>query len=208
MAKRSISASASTSAPKRKRSGGHKVAYDPSWKSAYPWLVPAESDDVVTRLKCQWCTTHSSACKHSRSGTWTTSPCMSLCKDCIERHKKSEVYARSVDLELHREQAVREGGIMMAFQQQVVAQRKAVIGALKVVYWLAKEEIAYTTKYELLLSLAQSLGCTYLKDFCLGSNASYTSRQIIGVFAMPCNGSRKGEGAATEVQSFLFLVDR
>lgn len=40
----------------------------------------------------------------------------------------------------------------------LVAQCKAVIGALKVVFWLAKEEIAYTTKYESLLSLAQSLG--------------------------------------------------
>ena len=28
-----------------------------------------------------------------------------------------------------------DGGIAMAFQQQVVAQRKAVIGVLKVVYW-------------------------------------------------------------------------
>ena len=63
-----------------------------------------------------------------------------------------------------REQALRDGGLEMAFQQQVVAQRKAVIGALKVVYWLVKEEIAYTTKYESLLSLAQSLGCTYLSD--------------------------------------------
>ena len=49
-------------------------------------------------------------------------------------------------------------------------------------YWLAKEEIAYTSKYESLLSLAQSLGCTYLKDLCLSGNATYTSRQIIGEF--------------------------
>ena len=69
---------------------------------------------------------------------------------------------------------------MMTSQQQVVAQRRAVIGALKVEYWLAQEEIAYTARYESLLSLAQSLGCTYLKDLCVGRNASYTSRQIIG----------------------------
>ena len=64
MAKRSSASilllSAPTSAPTRKRSGGHKVVYDPSWKSTYPWLVPVESDGVVTGLKCQWCTTHSS----------------------------------------------------------------------------------------------------------------------------------------------------
>ena len=131
MAKRSASASASTSAAKRKRSGGHKVGYDPSWKSTYPWLVPLESDGVVTGLKCEWCTMHSSERQRSRSGTWTTSPCTSLRKDCVECHKNSEVHARSAELKLHREQAVRDGGIVMALQQQVVAQRKAVIGALK-----------------------------------------------------------------------------
>ena len=178
----SASASESTSASKRKASGGHKVGYDPSWKSTYPWLVSVESDGTVTGLKCRWCTTHSIERERSRCGTWTTFPCTSLRKDCIECLKRSEVHARSAELELNREQAVRDGGLMMAFQQQVAAQRKAVIGALKVVYWLAKEELAYTTKYESLLKLAQNLGCTYLKDLCLGENASYTSRQIIGEF--------------------------
>ena len=132
MAKRSsVSASASTSAPKRKRSGGHKVGYDPAWKSTYPWLVPVESDGTVVGLQCQWCTTHSSERQRSRSGIWTTSPCTSLRKDCIERHSNSEVHARSTELGLNREQAVRDGGIVMAFQQQVVAQRKAVIRSTK-----------------------------------------------------------------------------
>ena len=68
MAKGSASASASTSALKRKRSGGHKVVYDPSWKSTYPWLVPVESDGVVTVLKCQWCTATASVAGLSLSG--------------------------------------------------------------------------------------------------------------------------------------------
>ena len=173
MAKRSsVSASASTSAPKRKRSGGHKVGYDPAWKSTYPWLVPVESDGTIVGLQCQWCTTHSSERQRSRSGIWTTSPCTSLRKDCIERHSNSEVHARSAELELNREQAVRDGGIVMAFQQQVVAQRKAVIGALKVVYWLAKAikhdvtpcEFSLVTTTFTLFTVA-SMGpaiCTYL----------------------------------------------
>ena len=84
----------------------------------------------------------------------------SLRKDCIERHASSETHIRCAERELRREQALRDSGLEIAFQQQVVAQCKAVIGALKVVYWLAKEEIAYTTKYESILNLAQSLGCT------------------------------------------------
>ena len=72
MAKGSANASASTSAPKRKRSGSHIVVYDASWKSMYPWLVPVESDGVVTGLKCQCYTTHSSdACVQQQ-------PCRSI----------------------------------------------------------------------------------------------------------------------------------
>lgn len=46
----------------------------------------------------------------------------------------------------------------------MTAQRNAVVGSMKVIYWLAKEEVAHTTKYESLLDLAISLGCNYLKD--------------------------------------------
>ena len=67
---------------------------------------------------------HSSERQRSRSSTWTTSPCTSLRKDCVERHKNSEVHARSAELELHREQAVRDGGIVMALQQQVVDKER------------------------------------------------------------------------------------
>ena len=40
------------------------------------------------------------------------------------------------------------------------------VSVMKVMYWLAnyKEEVAHTTKYESLLDLAISLGCTYLKE--------------------------------------------
>ena len=79
--------SASTSALKRKRSGGHKVVYDPSWKSMYPRLVTVESDGVVTGLKCQWCTTHSSDCKRSRSFTkwWLLEAYQQLTHACVQQ---------------------------------------------------------------------------------------------------------------------------
>ena len=44
----------------------------------------------------------------------------------------------------------------MAFEKGIAAQRVAVQGALKVVYWLCKEEVAHTTKYESLIDLAIS----------------------------------------------------
>lgn len=64
----------------------------------------------------------------------------------------------------------------------MTAQRNAVVGAMKIIYWLAKEELAHTTKYESLLDLAISLGCTYLKELHVADNANYCSRQIVGEF--------------------------
>ena len=62
----------------------------------------------------------------------------------------------------------RSGGIRQAFSQQVVVQRKALIGALKMVYWLAKEEIAHTTKFASLMQLSINLGADYLRELHVG----------------------------------------
>ena len=68
------------------------------------------------------------------------------------------------------------GGIREAVQGQVTLQRSAMIGAMKCLYW---QEIAHTTNYEPLLSLAKSLGCTYLSALNAGGNAHYTSERIV-----------------------------
>ena len=46
-------------------------------------------------------------------------------------------------------------------------------------YWLAKEEVAHTTKFNSLKDLVISLGCDYLRELSLGRNAQYSSEQII-----------------------------
>lgn len=56
------------------------------------------------------------------------------------------------------------------------------IGALKSVYCLAKEEIPLTTKYEPILELAMSLNCDYLQELEVGANAQYRSHASIGEF--------------------------
>ena len=73
------------------------------------------------------------------------------------------------------------GGIKEVMQEQVVLQRETVIGAMKCLYWLCKQEIAHTTNYmyEPLLSLAMNLGCTYLSALKVGGNAHYTSERIV-----------------------------
>ena len=69
---------------------GHKIWYCSSWKEGYPWLVPTEDTaGIVTGLLCELCKCQESS---SSSGIWTTVPCTSLRKDCIERHKKSKMH--------------------------------------------------------------------------------------------------------------------
>ena len=49
----------------------------------------------------------------------------------------------------------------------------------RLLYWLVKEEVAHTTKFNSLKELAIKLGCDYLRELSLGRNAQYTSEQIV-----------------------------
>ena len=60
-----------------------------------------------------------------------------------------------------------------------MVQRKALVGALNLMYWLAKQEVAHTTTFNSLKDLAIQLGCDYLHELSLGRNAQYSSEQII-----------------------------
>ena len=71
---------------------------------------------------------------------------------------------------------------MHAFEKIVALKRKTVLGAMKILYWLSKNEAAHFTKFESLkeLELCIELGCTYLKELNVGRNATYNSHRIIG----------------------------
>ena len=71
-----------------------------------------------------------------------------------------------------------DGGIRMAFECVVSAERKAMIGALKCMYFLNKREIAHTTNFIPLCELGKSLGVKYLEDLQRGGNAHYTSERF------------------------------
>ena len=75
--------------------------------------------------------------------------------------------------------SVKDGGIKQSFQNVVTAQQETFVGALKCLYWLCKEQIAYTTKYKRLIDLAKFLGCTYLDNLFVGENAKYTSETFL-----------------------------
>ena len=60
-----------------------------------------------------------------------------------------------------------DGGIAQAFQTTVSLQKKAVSGSMRILYWLAKEEIAHFTKFD------------SLRLLCVGGNAKYNSHRLI-----------------------------
>lgn len=60
------------------------------------------------------------------------------------------------------------GGIPHKFDQTVTLQKKAITGAMKMVYWLTKNEVAHFTE------LAQ------IKHLSVGGNASYSSHRMVG----------------------------
>ena len=71
------------------------------------------------------------------------------------------------------------GRIRACTEEQVSLEHQAILGALKCVYWLAKEETTHYTKFSSLLELGKSLGCAYVNKLKVGKNASYTSHRMI-----------------------------
>ena len=97
-------------------------------------------------LLCSLCKKHETD-QRNHAGTWTTKPCTYIRCDAIERHSNSAMHREAVEKEALLKQSRRDGGIARAFEKQITLQRQAVVGAMKIIYWLAKE-VAHTTKYE------------------------------------------------------------
>lgn len=67
-------------------------------------------------------------------------------------------------------------------EEQISLQQKAVRGAFKCLYCIAKQEIAHHTKCGSLVELGKSLGCSYFNELEVGKNACYTSHRMIDDF--------------------------
>ena len=134
-----------------------------------------------SRRLCSLCMKHKRD-QRNHAGTWTCKCCSCIHKDVIDRHSKSVMHREAIKKETLHRQSSHDGGIARAFKRQLMAQKKAMVGAMKVLYWLAKEKVAHTTNYESLLDLAINLGCNYLKELHLADNTSYRSRQIVREF--------------------------
>ena len=153
--------------------------YDPEWEAEFPWVYPT---DDCSGMYCRLCKRFNTRNERNGAATFNSTPCISLRKDAIRRHAGSSMHKAAVLLECERLASEKTGGIVQAFSEAASTERKAALGAMKCLYWLAKNEIAHTTKYVPLLQLALDLGCTYFTDLRQGANATYTSERIIQEF--------------------------
>ena len=145
----------------------HKVEYDVRWEEEFPWHVPVYSEEgnsesgvIGLSSICQ----HHGTKQRNNVGTWTDKPCTYLRRDMLQRHKGSKMHQDAEAHEAERLASQRDSGIVQAFSARIMINRRALIGALQMMYWLAKEEIADTTKFFSLMDISIQLGNDYLRE--------------------------------------------
>ena len=131
-------------------------------------------------MVCSLCRKHCRRPKKSVVGkaVWTDVPCQSITRQALVKHSRSESHIDAIKMEAALGSSRTDGGIEMAFQWVISAERKAVIGSLKCMYFLNKREIAHTTNFVPLCELGKYLGAVYLQDLQRGGNAHYTSERF------------------------------
>ena len=72
-------------------------------------------------------------------------PCKNLTRQSLVNHAKSASCELAIRMKADLGSSRKEGGIAMALDKVISAERKAFIGALKGMYFLTKREIAHTT---------------------------------------------------------------
>lgn len=124
-----VISSASTSKHKQGR-------YDPDWEAEFPWVYPT---DDGSGMYCWLCKRFNTWNERNGIAVFNTTPCISLRKDAIKRHVGTSMHKVAVRLENERLTSERTGGIVQAFSDAISTERKAALGAMKYLYWLAKK---------------------------------------------------------------------
>ena len=120
--------------------------------------------------------------KSIRKAVWVTIPCQQFRKDKLIEHQRTLSHVDAVSAEASAVSAHHSGGVCAMMEERISIKRQAVIGAMKCLYWLAKEETAHHTKFSSLLELGKLLGCDYLSELEVSKRTNYTSHRIIDEF--------------------------
>lgn len=129
-------------------------------EAALPLSVPPIS---FSGMLCKLCIKHKSKSTLIKK-PWTEVPCVSLFEKSLRRHANSGAHRDAVKIEAEERQSLATGGIERRFENAISMDRMAITGAAKCLYWLAKNDVPHTTKYEPLLDLMKLMGCEYLQN--------------------------------------------
>lgn len=107
---------------------------------------------------CRLCMTFNIQSRNNL-GVWTRVPCTRLNKQSIDSHRQTEGHKKAVGLERDAKENV---NLMNLVEKEISVQRLAIEGALRCIYWLAKNELPHTTKFRSLVDFVKSMGCEYM----------------------------------------------
>ena len=173
------SATDSTDSESYTRKGKHKFGYNASWEDEFKWLKRVDGG-----MLCTICNKFNLVNSRNKTGVWASEPCKQLRKDKVVQHARSEMHATAAEKERLAIASTSDGGIAQAFQTTVSLQKKAISGSMRILYWLAKEEVAHFTKFDSLRQLCLDLGCGYFRELNMGGNAKYNSHRTIEEWLM------------------------
>ena len=112
---------------RRQQSTIENYGLDPAWNDDFPWMLPTEDG---MGMVCSLCHKHSRRPKKSVvvRAVWTDVPCQSITRHTLVKHSRSESHIEAVKMEATLRSSRADGGIRMAFERAVSAERKARIG--------------------------------------------------------------------------------
>ena len=134
------------------------VASTLSWQKGRTWLVHDKEQGVFCALCKQF-----NKIPRNGSGVWVSKGCKSLRYDKIKAHEQCASHKEADRDRAAKAASESSGGIRVALQEAMSQERRAVIGALKCMYFLTKNELPHTTTFSELLDLAIDLGSDYLR---------------------------------------------
>ena len=136
-----------------------RTGIDPSWARDFPWLVISENDCGEQGILCSiYCKTNRRPVRAPLGkAVWVEVPCKTTTRQSLKEYLESSCHTEAMRVESTRALVKKQGGISVCFDTIVSIQKKAFIGHLKCMHFLAKQEIAHTTNFTSLVNLANLL---------------------------------------------------
>ena len=134
---------------------------------------------------CKLCTKYGKLPQNG-TGKWVRVGVSSLWHDKVSNHELSAMHSDSEYCKWEEAQASLTGGIRGTLEVTVTHKCKSIIGALKCLYYLAKNDLPHTTNFSSLFDLCVNMGCDYMKELHQGGSVSYRSERVISEFLFSC----------------------